>query len=169
MSLLAIIGGADSFVTSQWQGKRQQEFPKSIFELLNGIPSRDTTGRIFATLNPKDRKEAFREWITPVAQVTHGEVVAIDGKILRRSLRHAEDRAFVHRVSAWAPHRRIVLGQTAMDEKSCATAVIPRLLELTRIKGAAATPRSRTTHACCDPMPAIGSQFRFRTVRWVNK
>lgn len=93
LSLLAIICGADSFVAIELYGECQEEFLKTFLDLPNGIPSHDTIGRIFSTLNPKALQEAFREWVLALTEVTHGEVVAIDGKTLRRSFRHAEDKA----------------------------------------------------------------------------
>jgi predicted transposase YbfD/YdcC len=84
-------------------------------------------------------QEAFRGWIASLVEVTDGEVVAIDGKTLRRSFRHAGDKAFVHLVSAWATENRVVLGQIKTEEKSNEITAIPRLLELLRIKGATVT------------------------------
>jgi len=139
LSLLAIICGADSFVAIELYGQCQEEFLKTFLELPNGIPSHDTIGRIFAALNPKALQEAFRQWVANLAQVTRGEVVAIDGKTLRRSFRHAEDKAFVHMVSAWATQNRVVLGQVKTEEKSNEITAIPRLLELLHIKGATVT------------------------------
>jgi len=110
LSLLAIICGADSFVAIALYGQCQKDFLKTFLDLPNGIPSHDTIGRIFSALNPKALQEAFRGWVANLAQVTRGEVVAIDGKTLRRSFRHAEDKAFVHMVSAWATQNRVVLG-----------------------------------------------------------
>lgn len=64
-----------------------------------------------------DRIFSLRE-ANGLAEVTQGEVVAIDGKALRRSFRHAGDKAFVHMVSAWATANRLVLGQIKTEEKS---------------------------------------------------
>jgi predicted transposase YbfD/YdcC len=139
LSLLAIICGADSFVAIELYGECQEEFLKTFLDLPNGIPSHDTIGRIFSVLSPTALQEAFRGWIANLAEVTDGEVVAIDGKTLRRSFRHAGDKAFVHMVSAWATENRVVLGQIKTEEKSNEITAIPRLLELLRIKGATVT------------------------------
>jgi predicted transposase YbfD/YdcC len=139
LSLLAIICGADSFVAIELYGECQEEFLKTFLDLPNGIPSHDTIGRIFSVLSPSALQEAFRAWIASLVEVTDGEVVAIDGKTLRRSFRHAGDKAFVHMVSAWATENRVVLGQIKTEEKSNEITAIPRLLELLRIKGATVT------------------------------
>jgi predicted transposase YbfD/YdcC len=139
LSLLAIVCGADSFVAIELYGECQEEFLKTFLDLPNGIPSHDTIGRIFSVLSPSALQDAFRAWIASLVEVTDGEVVAIDGKTLRRSFRHAGDKAFVHMVSAWATENRVVLGQIKTEEKSNEITAIPRLLELLRIKGATVT------------------------------
>jgi len=139
LALLAVISGADSFVAIELYGECQEEFLNTFLDLPNGIPSHDTIGRVFAALNPNALQEAFRDWIADVAQVTQGQVVAIDGKTLRRSFRHADSKAFVHMVSAWATQNRIVLGQVKTEEKSNEITAIPRLLKLLQLKGATVT------------------------------
>ena len=94
---------------------------------------------MFAALDPKALSEAFRRWALAVAQLTHGEVVAIDGKTLRRSFQEAGKNAFVHMVSAWASGNGLVLGQVKTEEKSNEITAIPRLLELLDVKGCLVT------------------------------
>ncbi len=74
-----------------------------------------------------------------VRRLTHGEVVAIDGKTWRRSFQEAGRSAFVHMVSAWAAGNGIVLGQVKTEEKSNEITAIPRLLELLNLKGCLVT------------------------------
>src|SRR5665213_3390685 len=102
LSLCAVISGADSFVAIERFGDAREDWLKTFIDLPNGIPSHDTLGRIFAFLDPKALEEAFRAWAAAIARLTQGEVVAIDGKTLRRSFREAGDNSFVHMVSAWA-------------------------------------------------------------------
>jgi len=139
MSLCAIICGAESFVGIEEWAKAKRSWLESFLELPNGIPSHDTIGRVLAALDPRALAKAFREWVEAVARVTHGEVVAIDGKTLRRSFRQAGDGVFVHMVSAWATHNRVVLGQVRTEEKSNEITAIPRLLELLQLKGCLVT------------------------------
>ena len=102
LSLCAVIAGADSFVAIEKFGRAKEPWLKTFIDLPNGIPSHDTLGRIFAALNPSALAEAFRAWVAGVARLSNGEVVAIDGKTLRRSFLKAGSSAFVHMVSAWA-------------------------------------------------------------------
>ena len=139
LSLIAVVCGADSFVAIEQFGRAKQDWLRIFLGLRNGIPSHDTIGRVFAALNPTALAEAFRAWAATVARLTRGEVVAIDGKTLRRSFREAGSTAFVHMVSAWATSNRVVLGQVKTDEKSNEITAIPRLLKLLAIDGCLVT------------------------------
>lgn len=138
LSLCAILCGAESFVAIEDFGEAREEWLRTFIDLPNGIPSHDTIGRVFAALNPTALERAFREWVTAVATVTDGEVVAIDGKTLRRSFQRAGG-AFVHMVSAWATSNRVVLGQVKTDDKSNEITAIPKLLELLHVRGCLVT------------------------------
>lgn len=139
LALCAVIAGADSFVGIERFGRSKEAWLKTFIDLPNGIPSHDTLGRIFAALDPTALAEAFRGWVSGVARLTKGEVVALDGKTLRRSFREAGSGAFVHMVSAWATSNRIVLGQVKTDEKSNEITAIPRLLRLLHLRGCLVT------------------------------
>ncbi len=139
IALLAVLCGADSFTTIEAFGRSKKEFLATLLDLESGIPSHDTFGRVFAALDPHALQEAFRAWVNSLVEVTHGEVVAIDGKTLRRSFRDSGNKAFVHMVSAWAAQNRVVLGQLKTDAKSNEITAIPKLLDLLHIKGATVT------------------------------
>jgi len=139
LSLCAIICGADGFVAIEEFGIQKQVWLKTFLDLPNGIPSHDTIGRVLAALNPKVLEAAFRGWMRAVAELTKGEVVAIDGKTLRRSFRRAGSGVFVHMVSAWATGNHVVLGQVKTEEKSNEITAIPELLELLFLKGCIVT------------------------------
>jgi hypothetical protein len=113
LSLCAVICGANSFVGIACFGNAREAWLRTFLDLPNGIPSHDTLGRIFAMLDPKGLEKAFRAWVAAIATLTKGEVIAIDGKTLRRSFRKAGSGAFVHMVSAWAAGNQLVLGQVS--------------------------------------------------------
>jgi predicted transposase YbfD/YdcC len=139
LSLCAVVSGANSFVGIEYFGKAREAWLRTFLDLPNGIPSHDTLGRIFAMLDPQALERAFREWVAAIATLTKGEVVAIDGKTLRRSFQKAGSGAFVHMVSAWAAGNQMVLGQVKTDEKSNEITAIPRLLELLQLTGCLVT------------------------------
>lgn len=139
LSLCAVVCGADSFAAIEFFGRAREDWFRTFLDLPNGIPSHDTLGRIFAMLNPKALEKAFRDWVAAVSTLTKGEVVAIDGKTLRRSFRKAGSRSFVHMVSAWSSGNQMGLGQVKTDEKSNEIEAIPRLLELLSLSGCLVT------------------------------
>ena len=139
LSLCAIICGADSFVGIEEFGIAREAWFKTFLDLPNGIPSHDTIGRVFALLDPKALEAVFRAWTRTVAELTQGEVVAFDGKSLRRSFRKAGCGVFVHMVSAWATRNCVVLGQVKVDDKSNEITAIPELLGMLFLKGCIVT------------------------------
>jgi len=139
LSLCAVVCGANSFATIEVFGKAREAWLRTFLDLPNGIPSHDTLARVFALLNPKKLERAFREWVSAITTLTKGEVVAIDGKTLRRSFQKAGSGAFVHMVSAWSCGNQVVLGQVKTEEKSNEITAIPRLLELLHLNGCLVT------------------------------
>jgi predicted transposase YbfD/YdcC len=139
LSLCAVICGADSFCAIETFGRARKKWLRTFLDMRHGIPTHDTFGRVFAALDPQALAEAFRKWALALARLTHGEVVAIDGKTLRRSFQEAGSGAFVHMVSAWAAGNGLVLGQVKTEEKSNEITAIPRLLELLDLKGCLVT------------------------------
>src|SRR4051812_25055239 len=72
-------------------------------------------------------------------ELTRGQVVAIDGKTLRRSFDSASDLPALHLVSAWSAENRLVLGEIPVDDKSNEITAVPRLLEILELTGAIVT------------------------------
>ena len=63
-------------------------------------------------------------------QVGGDMVVAIDGKVLRRSFDTASSKSALHMVTAWGCDQRLVLAQIATDAKSNEITAVPRLLDM---------------------------------------
>src|SRR5262249_34012533 len=68
-----------------------------------------------------------------------GEVVAIDGKTLRRTFDRTQSLGALHLVSAWATANGLTLGQVAVDAKSNEITAIPQLIELLDLKDCVVT------------------------------
>jgi predicted transposase YbfD/YdcC len=110
-------------------GKAKQRWLQQFLALPNGIPSHDTFGRVFARLNPEQFQACFLRWVQAVFERTEGQVVAIDGKQVRRSGDSYHQQAAIHMVSAWATANHLVLGQRKVDAKSNEITAIPLLLQ----------------------------------------
>ena len=139
ITLCAVVCGADNWVEIEEFGKAKREWFAGFLKLPNGIPSHDTFGRVFGLLDPEQFAACFTAWMRQVSELAQGEVVAIDGKTLRRSHNRAQGRAPLHLVSAWAAENRLVLGQTPTASHSNEITAIPELLSLLELKGCLVT------------------------------
>ena len=136
LCVCAAIGGADGWKSIAEFGYTKLDWLRKFLEFKNGIPSEDCIGRVMAGLSPTAFQECFITWTKSIAALTHGDVIAIDGKTLRGSHARSNGRRAVHMVSAWANANRISLGQVATEEKSNEITAIPKLLRMLDIKGA---------------------------------
>jgi predicted transposase YbfD/YdcC len=77
------------------------------------------------------------QWVQEICPALAGEVVAIDGKALRRALDEGASIPYI--VSAWASQAGLVLGQVKVDDKSNEITAIPELLRALEVKGCIVT------------------------------
>jgi predicted transposase YbfD/YdcC len=139
IAICAIICGANDWEAVAEYGRDNLAWFKTFLALPSGIPSHDTFWRVFAALDPAQFQSCFVAWIQAVSQVTDGEVVAVDGKIVRGSQDKRLGRKAIDMVSAWASSNRLVLGQRKVDEKSNEITAIPALLRTLAIRGCIVT------------------------------
>jgi predicted transposase YbfD/YdcC len=137
LALLAVLGGADSFVEIARFGCKKRELLRRFRPYLDGTPSHDHLGDIFAALDATHFQRCFVAWVASLIGVPAG-VVAIDGKTARRSGGKAGKGA-IHMVSAFAAGQRLVLGQVKVAEKSNEIVAIPKLLDMLAVEGAIIT------------------------------
>jgi len=139
IAILATICGADDWPAIETFGEARRVWLKTFLALPHGIPTQYTFRRVFKALDPDQFEKCFVSWIRAIAQVTCGQVIAVDGKTLRRSHDHAEGKAPIHMVSAWATDNHLVLGQVQVDSKSNEITAIPQLLGTLDISGSIVT------------------------------
>ncbi len=139
ITICAVICGADEWTEVELFGKLRHTWLKTFLELPHGIPSHDTFGRVFRLLDPKQLDQCFQHWMAAMAECTGGQLIAIDGKTIRRSFDKADHKAAIHMVSAWSETNALVLGQVATDEKSNEITAIPRLLKMLDITDSVVT------------------------------
>jgi predicted transposase YbfD/YdcC len=139
ITILAVISGAEDWVAIERFGYAKEEWLNTFLKLPNGIPSHDTFGDLFVRLEPKQLQKCFLSWIHSLVGAVNGEIVAIDGKTLRRSYDTQEGKAAIHMISAWAVKNRLVLGQLKTEEKSNEITAIPHLLKMLALEGAVVT------------------------------
>jgi len=135
IAICAVICGADTWEDVEAFGKAKQTWFAGFLELPNGIPSHDTFNRVFNRLNPEQFQRCFLQWISAVSELIQGQVIAIDGKLLRRSHDRGVGKAAIDMVSAWANSNHLVLGQIKVCDKSNEITAIPKLLKALEISG----------------------------------
>jgi predicted transposase YbfD/YdcC len=135
ITVCAVICGADDWVAIARFGRAKRTWFRQFLALPHGIPSHDTFGRVFAALDPHAFHAAFLAWVDSVATLLPGDVIAIDGKTLRRTFDTASQKAAIHMVSAWATTQGLCLGQVKTDAKSNEITAIPALLDVLALAG----------------------------------
>jgi hypothetical protein len=139
IAICAIICAADDGVEVELFGNAKLAWLSAFLELPNGLPSHDIFGRVFGRLNAEQFQKCFLAWIQAMSEVTHGQVIAIDGKVLRGSCQRLLGQAGIAMVSAWATANHPVLGQVQVDDKSSEITAIPKLLQMLEIAGCIVT------------------------------
>jgi len=101
-------------------------------------------------------RKAFETGSPRSPEKTEGEIVAIDGKTLRRSYDSASNKAALHMVSAWASANNLTLGQVKTSGKSNEITAIPKLLKVLDVSG------------CLVTIDAMGFVYS-RLMQWVAR
>jgi predicted transposase YbfD/YdcC len=162
LALCALLSGADTFADMERFARAKQDwFRRHLgLSLRHGVPSHDTFGRLFARLDARAFAACLHAWTREIAQVTKGEVIALDGKTLRHSFDRATGQAAVHLVSAWAARNRLVLTQRRVEGKENEIVALPELLALLDIAGCTVTIDAMGTQkAIAGQIVAQGSDY----------
>lgn len=137
IGLCTLLAGGESFTQMEFYGRLKEDWLKTFLELPNGIPSHDTINRVFSAIDPHAFLECFVDWVRGICPNLSDEVVAIDGKALRRASNEGDSIPYI--VSAWATESGLVLGQVKVDEKSNEITAVPELLDALVLKGCIVT------------------------------
>jgi predicted transposase YbfD/YdcC len=139
IAICAVIAGANSWTESETFGKSKEQWLKQFLPLEKGTPSHDTFGDIFRRIDAEEFQRSFMRWVKRVFTVTQGQVIAIDGKTVRRSHDKTIGQDAIHMVNAWASTNGITLGQRKVADKSNEITAIPELLRLLNVTGCIVT------------------------------
>jgi predicted transposase YbfD/YdcC len=139
IAVTALLCGAENFSHMAQFGKAKEAWLRTFLTLAHGIPSHDTFRRVFMLLSPAQFSAVFLRWTQSLRQAVGAEVVALDGKTLRRSFDSAKGQSAIHLVSAWASANGLVLGQIKVADKSNEITALPELLRALELAGCIVT------------------------------
>lgn len=145
ITLCAVICGCDSWVAIEKFANMKRSWFTQYLSLEHGIPSHDTFGRVFSLIDPEQFQVCFSNWIKDIVKVVTGDVIAIDGKCLRRSHDKSNNKSAIYMVSAWSHDNQLTLGQVKVDEKSNEITALPALLKNLNVTGSIITTDALNT------------------------
>lgn len=134
IGIIAVISGAETWEQMVRFAKSKEVFLKKFLELPNGIPSKVTINRVFSSIDSEHFESCFIDWVNSIADISKGQIIAIDGKTIRGAKSHG-NKSPIHMVSAWACDNNLVLGQVKTAEKSNEITAIPELLDMLNVAG----------------------------------
>jgi predicted transposase YbfD/YdcC len=137
IAICALLCGADSFEDMEVFGEAKSDWFETFLELPHGIPSHDTFNRVFAAIDPGKFLECFMRWTQSLRSAIDQEIVALDGKALRRAINAGDCPKVV--VSAWAVDNGLALGQLKTEDKSNEITAVPKLLRALELSGCIVT------------------------------
>jgi hypothetical protein len=143
IAMCAVLRGFQGSVDMGLFAKSREPFLRGFLKLAHGVPSHDTPELAegqspFSHARSERFRAAFQRFMAGFSGQCEG-IVAIDGKILRRSLDKASGKSPLHMVSAWGCEQRLVLAQITPDSKSNEITAVPKLLEMLTLKGTMVT------------------------------
>ena len=135
VTMCAVIAGADGWKEIQEYAEGHLDWFQDNGILLAGAPVDDTIARIISRIKPEQFRQSFINWMQSINELSKGDLIAIDGKVLRGSYDRDDKRSTIHMVSAFATANKVVIGQLKTNAKSNEITAIPELLRLLDIKG----------------------------------
>ena len=135
LTVCAVIGGCEGWEDIEDFGQAHSRWFQDKGLFPNGLPVHDTIARVISSLDPEQFQLCFLKWMQAVNSSAKGQLIAIDGKVLRSSYNRDDRQSTIHMVSAFASANGMVLGQVKTDTKSNEITAIPELLALLDMTG----------------------------------
>lgn len=154
VSILALLCGANDFTAMANFCKSKENFLRRFFKFsAKSLPSHDQFRWIYSRITSEQLQDSFNQWTDIFSQLTDGELIPIDGKVIRGTRDASSLKSALCMVSAWANTNGVSLGQVKVDKKSNEKTAIPILLEQLDIEGTVVSIDAMGTH------PSIAQQI----------
>ena len=136
IALCTYLSGGDGFYDMEDYAQTKHEWLRKHIG-MQSVPSHDTFNRIFQAISPACFGECLIELSRRLREQVSGDIVAFDGKALRRTTN--KNGTALHMLNAWSVENRLILGQLAVEEKNNEITAIPQLMAMLDLKGSVVT------------------------------
>ena len=109
--LAGVICGVQSWCGVNEFGNDRLEWLRKYYPYESGIPSHDAIGRVMSFIQPNAIVKAYAQFMASLFDKPEGEIIALDGKTLRRSFDKASGQKPFHILNAWAVKAGLTLAQ----------------------------------------------------------
>jgi predicted transposase YbfD/YdcC len=137
IALCCLLCGGEGCNDMEDFGRAKRKWFRTFPGRRSGIPTHDTFNRVFAALKPQAFLEMFMAWTQTLRRTISEEIVALDGKALRRALDRGDSPRVI--VSAWAASNSLELGQIEVPDKTNEITAVPQLLRALELTGCIVT------------------------------
>ena len=134
----ASVAGCDDYDEIADWGELNLPFLRRYSEYFFGVPGEDWLRALMNRIAPELFEACFMSWALSLRSDT-ADLIALDGKSLRRSGDSATAQPPLHLVSAWASSQQLVLTQEPVETKENECAAILAILKRLAVKGALVT------------------------------
>ena len=100
IALCSVLCGGQGAVSMARFAEAKEGVLRAFLKLANCLPGHDTFSRLFRHLDPDQVSSVFQRFMERFSKAVAG-VVAIDGKVVRRSFDRASGKSALNMVSAW--------------------------------------------------------------------
>ena len=133
IALCCLLCGGEGFNAMENFGHAKRSWFGTLLRLRSGITTHDTFHRVFAALKPEAFLEMFMAWTQTLRVTIAEDLVALNGKALRRALDRGQSPWVI--VSAWAASNALVLGHIEVPDKTNEITALPKLLRALELTG----------------------------------
>jgi hypothetical protein len=138
-SVLAVLAGATSYRGLRVFMAVHRERLNTVFgTALRRAPAVNTVRTLFQALDPAALEAAFRQHargLSEVASTPGFRVIALDGKTLKRSFDHLNDKAAAHVLSAFACEAALILAHQEVGGAPEEIPAVQALIEALGVRG----------------------------------